>query len=79
MWRNYVISVLIGLLLTVYGFVAPVASSAPFAKGGQINLWWGLVMLIFGLLMLLVARPPDRSDCHTEPPKSPNQAMQTCG
>ena len=51
---------LIGALLTVYGFLAPAAVARPFTKGGQINLWWGLVMLAFGILMLLLARPSRR-------------------
>lgn len=48
---------LIGLLLSVYGFLEPAATKAAFTKGGQINLWWGVVMLVFGVLMLLLARP----------------------
>jgi steroid 5-alpha reductase family enzyme len=51
---------LVGLLLTVYGFLEPVAVSRAFTKGGQINLWWGLVMLAFGVFMLLLARPSRR-------------------
>ncbi len=48
---------LLGLLLAGYGFLEPAAASAAFTKGGQINMWWGLVMLVFGVFMLLVARP----------------------
>ena len=48
---------LLGILLTVYGYLTPGTTSAAFARGGQINLWWGLVMVIFGALMLLLARP----------------------
>ena len=47
---------ILGLLLTVYGFFEKAASTAAFTKGGQINMWWGLVMLVFGVLMLLLAR-----------------------
>jgi hypothetical protein len=51
---------LLGLLLTGYGLLAPPPSSTPFVKGGQVNLWWGLVMLAFGGLMLWLGRPkPD--------------------
>jgi hypothetical protein len=32
-----------------------------FTRGGQINMWWGLVMLVFGVFMLLVARPSKAS------------------
>ena len=46
----------IGLLLTVYGVLQPVAVARAFTKGGQINMWWGLVMLVFGIFMLLLAR-----------------------
>ena len=48
---------LIGLLLAVYGFLHPSPTFGAFTKGGQINMWWGLVMLAFGVFMLLVARP----------------------
>ena len=48
---------ILGLMLTVYGFLEKPASTAAFTKGGQINMWWGLVMLVFGVLMLLIARP----------------------
>jgi hypothetical protein len=48
---------LLGILLVVYGFMEPVASTAAFTKGGQINMWWGVVMLVFGAFMLLISRP----------------------
>lgn len=48
---------LVGLLLIVYGYLEPVSATRAFTKGGQINLWWGLVMLVFGVFMLLLARP----------------------
>ena len=38
---------LFGLLLTGYGIISPTQT-----QGININLWWGLVMLVFGLLML---------------------------
>ena len=48
---------LLGFLLAVYGFLHPAPAHAAFTKDGQINMWWGLVMLVFGVFMLLVARP----------------------
>jgi hypothetical protein len=48
---------LLGILLTMYGFLEPPAVKSAFTKGGQINMWWGIVMLIFGIFMLLLARP----------------------
>ena len=47
----------VGLLLAVYEFLEPVAVTKAFTKGGQINMWWGMVMLVFGVFMLLLARP----------------------
>lgn len=60
---------LLGGLLTVYGYLAPATSAAAFTRDGQINLWWGLVMLAFGVLMLLLARP-SRSRPPADPPPS---------
>ncbi|CAN5586079.1 hypothetical protein BH09GEM1_BH09GEM1_20550 [soil metagenome] len=47
----------LGILLTVYGVLEPTAAKSAFTKGGQINMWWGLIMLVFGVFMLLIARP----------------------
>jgi hypothetical protein len=47
---------LLGLLLAVYGYMEPAATTAAFTKGGQINMWWGVVMLVFGVFMLLISR-----------------------
>jgi len=48
---------MLGVLLTAYGAMEPSAVKGAFTKGGQINMWWGLVMLVFGVFMLLIARP----------------------
>ena len=42
---------LIGVILTVYGIVS---NPAIYEKslGINVNLWWGLVLLAFGLVML---------------------------
>ena len=50
----------LGVLLTAYGALEPTVTKTAFTRGGQINMWWGLVMLVFGVLMLLVARPSKR-------------------
>jgi hypothetical protein len=47
----------LGVLLTAYGALEPTAVKSAFTRGGQINVWWGLVMLVFGVFMLLIARP----------------------
>jgi hypothetical protein len=51
----------LGLLLTGYG-LATAGQSERYAvsAGLNINLWWGLVMLMFGLALLLVARRAPR-------------------
>jgi hypothetical protein len=46
----------VGLLLTVYG-VSTGGDAAMYARatGVNVNLWWGLAMLAFGLVMLALA------------------------
>ena len=43
----------VGLLLTVYGAARPLASQS---VGVNINLTWGVVLLVFGILMILLGR-----------------------
>ena len=43
---------LLGLMLAGYGLVG----SERAASGTNVNLWWGVVMVVFGLLMLVLAR-----------------------
>ena len=46
-----------GVLLVAYGIVT--GGSEVYARhslGININLWWGLAMLVFGMVMLLLAR-----------------------
>jgi hypothetical protein len=53
--------VVLGLILAGYG-IATDADAEQYARSMSvnINLWWGLVMLIFGGLMLLLARRSSR-------------------
>ncbi len=51
----------LGVLLTAYGALEPISVKSAFTRGGQINMWWGLVMLVFGVFMLLIARPSKAS------------------
>jgi hypothetical protein len=47
---------LIGLLLTIFGAVNRAASSVKVeGQDTDINLIWGIVLLVFGVLMLLGA------------------------
>ncbi len=42
---------IIGVLLTVFGLISDDAIYAR-SLGINVNLWWGLVLLVFGLVML---------------------------
>ncbi len=54
---------LIGMLLVIYGMVSNPALYER-SLGINVNLWWGLVLLTFGLIMLLLAY---RAHRRTEP------------
>ena len=45
---------IVGALLTVFGLVSDHAIYAR-SLGINVNLWWGLVLLAFGLVMLTLA------------------------
>jgi hypothetical protein len=59
--------VVLGLILVGYGIVTN-ADAEQYARSMSvnINLWWGLVMLVFGGLMLLLARS-SRRDASAHP------------
>lgn len=44
----------LGALLAVYGMLTPTAVYSA-SLGIDVNLWWGLVMLVFGAVMLFFA------------------------
>jgi hypothetical protein len=50
-----------GALLTIYGLVGDKEQYAR-SLGININLWWGLVMLVFGAAMLFLALRGARRD-----------------
>jgi hypothetical protein len=55
-WPIGLMFTLIGALLVIYG--AATGSNAEMYQhslGKNINLWWGIVLLVFGALMLLGA------------------------
>jgi len=62
----------LGLLLSVYGAItrgSPIY--ALHSLGLNVNLWWGLVMLLFGVGMLSLTRLPG-----TRSPDSRNAAIE---
>jgi len=48
-----------GLMLTVYGLASDRAIYAR-SLGINVNLWWGLVLLVFGAVVLALASPVGR-------------------
>jgi hypothetical protein len=53
----------IGILLTGYGLLADKAIYQA-SLGVNVNLRWGLVMFVFGLIMAVFGRRADRSSKH---------------
>lgn len=55
-----------GIVLLVYGFVS---SPAIYERslGINVNLWWGIVLLVFGLVMLWLALRARRSQVSGNP------------
>jgi tellurite resistance protein TehA-like permease len=56
---------LLGLMLAGYGLVAGSRTASDVAPVTNVNLWWGLAMLAFGIFMLMLAR---RAMKHPAPP-----------
>ena len=50
-----VLFALLGIILTLYGLASD-ASIYARSLGHNVNLWWGLVLLAFGVIVLLLAR-----------------------
>jgi len=48
---------ILGAILSVYGFLTSGdADLYRHSLGLNVNLWWGLVLLLFGIVMLLLGR-----------------------
>ncbi|HEY8900493.1 MAG TPA: hypothetical protein VIM61_08775 [Chthoniobacterales bacterium] len=50
---------LIGLLMTGYGLVTP-AALYERSLGINVNLWWGIVLVLFGAWMLISSLRPGK-------------------
>lgn len=46
----------VGAILLAYGLVSKPEIYAAHSLGVNINLWWGVVQIAFGAVMLLLAR-----------------------
>ena len=63
----------VGLLLTTYGALRPQSSQS---VGVNINLTWGVILLLFGLVMVLLGRRGTRSNGRSPSPnmgREPNR------
>jgi hypothetical protein len=47
---------LLGVMLAGYGLVAGSRTTSDVAPVTNVNLWWGVVMLLFGIVMLALSR-----------------------
>ena len=50
-WPIGIIFTIYGVILMVYGALADASIFAEKSQGVNIDLWWGLAMLVFGLFM----------------------------
>jgi hypothetical protein len=59
---------LLGVMLAAYGlFASGSGGPSDLSSGTNVNLWWGLTMLAFGIIMLLLAR---RAMSHSSAPRT---------
>jgi len=61
---------LVGLLLILAGFVYTDAETLKRSLDINVNLWWGLVLVVFGGLMLFFAQRAAKAAKLGTPPKS---------
>ena len=52
---------ILGVILTVYGFFSDMAIYATHSLGQNVNIRWGIVFSLFGLSMLYLARRKKKS------------------
>jgi hypothetical protein len=65
---------LFGLMLTIFGFMSDQEIYDNHSLGININLRWGLVLLVFGLFMLTLALRASRRPPEPVTPEQPNRA-----
>ena len=68
-----------GVILTVFGFVTR-NNAELYAKslGVNANLWWGLVLLIFGMTMFLTGKRSQKR-MEKNPPPPPEEGLMRRG
>lgn len=66
---------LVGLILSIFGAVTRGSAIYAQSAGMNINLIWGVVMLVFGVTMFLLGRHADKHP--KEPPATENRVWPT--
>jgi membrane protein implicated in regulation of membrane protease activity len=57
----------LGVMLAGYGlFASGSGGASDLSSGTNVNLWWGLVMFVFGVVMLVMARRAMSSSTRAE-------------
>jgi hypothetical protein len=54
-WPMGLMFSIVGVLITVYGLFTAGDKVYQRSLGINVNIWWGIVLIIFGSLMLLLA------------------------
>lgn len=67
---------IVGLIMTAFGF-ATNGNTALYARslGINANLWWGMVLFVFGLTMFLLGRRSEKRLAKL-PPSNPGSATE---
>ncbi len=66
---------ILGVILTIFGLVSDRAIYQKHSLGININLWWGLVLMVFAGIMLLLAWRGSKT--HPEGSQTPAQGTGT--
>lgn len=53
---------ILGVMLVVYGFMTQGNEMYAKSEGININIWWGLVMFVFGAVMLVMGMKCGKSE-----------------
>jgi hypothetical protein len=59
---------LFGAMLTIFGFATRGSEIYQHSLGVNVNLRWGLVLLLFGVFMLFLAMKGRKSSGNNQPP-----------
>jgi hypothetical protein len=68
--------IFVGVLMTIFGAVRPQSS---ISVGINVNLIWGVVLLVFGVIMYLLGRRGTHADRSSSAPASKSEAVASRG